>query len=240
MRNTIRLLCVTACMLVSGCALTGDQNVPSGPIATNNDVYNAVSEYTGKMAGLIKERSDSTNAIQTNMNSLLGASIGKVADDMTGVKVTADGLVKASAELKSNVGDISNKLEVAIRANVDLQAKMELQAKVTAELQAKLNAVATAQAGIGNKVDSAVSDLKQNFSAGHDVVQDQFTPEMLKGLQSANHMTIWACAIGAGVISLIAVMAALVFGFIVRASRLRAEGRAKEMLGLYTCSLPKR
>jgi hypothetical protein len=106
-----------------------------------------------------------------------------------------------SAKLESKIGDVktdlnaavasNNELRVMLKSQMDFNASLVAAIKVSAELEAKVSALGAAQVGIGNKLDQTTSELKQSFSAGHDVnsTNTQFTKEMLEALKSANQTT---------------------------------------------------
>ena len=213
--------------LAAGC-LSPAQSTSSGPAITNSDVRDAVVRSEARTADRLDgtdaalKKIDSQNAIQTNQNAQVGLAVGKLGDEVSAVKLAVSSVV----DLK-----LDAKMSAVATAQADLKASLSVNASATAKLEAKLDSLAAAQAGLSN----SVSSMKQTLTAGHDVVQDQFTPEMVEALKNANRTTSWAAAIFCGLILLVAVFAILVM----RGSRLRADARSKELLGHLTRSLLK-
>jgi hypothetical protein len=223
----------------SGCADKKDHLDATGPSITSEPRHdntveklkNAISEGSADVNSRIQT---SQNSIQSNMQSLLGVSVGKISDD----------LLKMEASFSNKVGDIktnmaaslasNNELRAMLKAQMDVNAKLEADIRATiqvnASLEAKIQAVASAQIGMGNKLENYTSELKQNLSAGHDVNNstNQFTQEMLQALKSANDTTIQTNYFYMKIfLALISAVTSIVCYFF-NASRKRADLRAQE------------
>ena len=221
-------------LLAGGC-LSPVQEVAQAPFITNEDVRNAVTRADAYASGRFDKvtdtlkKIDDQNAIQTNLNSQLGLSVGKLGEEVSAVKLNVDSLAKVNLDARlTAVANTQAELRAQLNANMEATANLDtkLSATVTAvaKLDAKLDAMVTAQVGVGNEVRS----LKQDLTAGHDVNQTQFTEEMLAALQSANHTATWASAIYAAVIVALVVCATVAISLILHRSRQRAEKRADE------------
>jgi hypothetical protein len=204
--------------------------VPSpGQAATKDDLVNAL---TATAAGIMKQSSDSQNAIQTNMQSVLGVSVGKITDDLIKVQAQFKNLAEVNAALNASLNASvasGNDIKLMLKAQMDFNADLVASLKVNADLSAKMEALGGAQAGFNNKIDQQTSEMKQKIEAGRDVnsVNTQFTKEMLETIKSLNQTNIdtskqWSYVL-AGLISSIAGIVSLYL----HKQKTKAEDREK-------------
>jgi hypothetical protein len=221
-------------LMLPGCLDNRPRMQAEGP-SIRNEIPKPVSDALGSHHEAIKKDiAASQNAMQNNMQSLLGANIGKLSEDFLKLQLTLSSSIgdirnNMSASLASN-----NELRAMVKAQMDVNAKLEADframIKVNAELNAKVDALASAQVGVGNKVDSAVSEFKQSLTAGRDVNNStvQFNKEMLRALESANEVATASIKQFAAVLLALISTAATIVGLVLRASRKRAELRAEQ------------
>ena len=238
----MRLLPIIPIILVlSGCLDLGKQHQNNtGPTLTRADVLtpeeldkHLLAQKHEVRDDIKRDIQDSSNAIQANVNSLIGGSIGKLGEKVTGLELGMRDLVHVSADLKASFSSsidstvqLSNKMNTNLSAVADLQAKVESQIKLNAELNAKLQAVGNAQVGLSNDFKSSISEMKQDFKAGGDIVNSQFTKEMLEALKSANKTTVDTSLFYALILVGIVVAACLVLLALVHRGVKKAEGNA--------------
>lgn len=206
MKKLFALILVSLFML-SGCLDKADRMNNGGPTISNQTAPAPIKDALSAQADDLKKHIDSSqNAIQTNMQTLLGVSVGKVADDL--LKVSSEIRDLIHAEISTKIGDIQNQMSASVAsnnelrvmmtnqmtANANLQAQLsaalQLNAQLQAQLDVKINAVA---AGIAGKIETTTNDLKQNMQAGRDVItsNQQFTKEVLSAIQSADKTSAW-------------------------------------------------
>lgn len=226
----LAIIAIPMAVFLSGCLDNKQRMNPVGPVITSPTTSIPVDggltkdDLASQTASILKQSADSQTAIQQNMQSAVGLSVGKLADDLVKVQAQVDSLVKLNATMNNNLntsmGDVSGKIEASIASNNDIKLMMKNQMefngqlvaslKVNANLDAKLEALGAAQAGINNKIDQQTSELKQKMEAGRDVnnTNTQFTKEMLETIKSLNQTSVdtskqWAYVL-AGLISAIA------------------------------------
>jgi len=192
-------------LLLTGCLNNEPRQNATGP-TIKNDPISPVLVDPGQVNDIKKEIQTSQNAIQTNMQAALGVSVGKISDDLIRASASVRDLIHA--ELNTQIGDIKTKMEASIASNNELRAMLKIQMDINTSLHAelrsqieanmklssKIEAIVAAQAGVGNKIESTKEELKQSFSAGHDVNSStvQFNKDMLESLKSANQVSIEA------------------------------------------------
>jgi hypothetical protein len=139
------------------------------------------------LSGIVKtEVATSADSIQQNTQSLVSASIGKVAEkiDAALVRIEANVNTRIEAQLTATAN-----LKADLESTISLSNKIETQASAVAQLKSqietRLDAMGAAQGaailGLGNKLTETV----QKYSAGHDVNSTQFTSEMADTFQKA-------------------------------------------------------
>lgn len=221
MNRIMQIIAVAALLLLpSGCLDKRDVMQNQAPFISNGGKTRPAAEFSpatkddlaksnGEVVDLVKQRMDtSENAIQTNMQSILGVSVGKLSDDLVKMQVQFKSLADVNAKLQADVNaqvasgnelrimlknqmDFNAQLVASVKLSAQVETKINALANMQADLQAKLEALGAAQAGIGNKIEQSTSEMKQAMTAGHDVnsTNTQFTKEMLQALQSANQTT---------------------------------------------------
>jgi hypothetical protein len=205
--TTSMIVCL---LLLGGCMDKKDQMQAVGPVISNSPVTKG--DLDGKLADVVdlvgKRMDTSQTAVQQNMQSVLGVSVGKLSDDLVKMQVQFKSLADVNAKLQADVNAqvaSGNELRIMLKNQMDFNAQLVASVKLTATIETKMNAMAiaqtdmqakmeafgAAQAGIGNKIEQSTSEMKQAMTAGHDVnsTNTQFTKEMLQALQSANQTT---------------------------------------------------
>jgi len=202
MKTILSMLIVMSIFVLPGCLDNRPHQNPTGPSITNSPRPSGIT--TG---GLTKEDLEaSQNAIQNNMQSLLGANIGKISD-------------KIDTQVASN-----NELKAMLKVQIDLNTQLQ------AMIDAKMQAVA---AGIAGKIETTTNDLKQNLQAGHDInnTTQQFTKETLEAIKSANRTNAWntsgALFVVLGVMLALIISAAVVICTVFNNARKDAQGEVR-------------
>lgn len=226
MKITTLLMVLSLMLVLPGCLDVRPHQQAEAPTIVNSPKPSGTTkeDLAETADGLKKEITTSQNAIQSNMQALVGASIGKVSDEL--IHATADLKDILHAEISNKIGDIQNHMSASLASNNDLRAMLKAQLKLNASLQIRLNAQAQAMvdaklnaiaAGIAGKIESTTNDLKQNLQAGHDVnnINQQFTKEVLAAIQSSNATNAWNTTVAnlvlLGIIIAAAVTVCLVF-----------------------------
>lgn len=208
---------------------------------------------------------DSQNAMQQNISSLLGVGISKVADKLADIKadvtasitgmantfnakidkiqndmtvaMTVNNKLTATLEAQMNTNiELRNQIKVSNEMNANLMASLTATMKVNAELEAKVNAMANAVAGFDNKITQTTNDLKQDFKAGHDVIQNQLDNNALKAVQSGNLVAI--IIIVSFAFCLIALGVCYMMVRLHSKGRDEAESHSRDMLKMVTKCMP--
>jgi len=180
------------------------QDVAEGPTIKNEpkpDPAAQAAQANDIKDGVRKDIQSSQNAIQQNMQSLVGVGIGKVSDDLVhmnnDLKARLDATVasnnKLEVELKNQI-EVTNKMRLDVDSLVKLNADLRLNLNSMMEANLKLQSAIdnmSAQVGVGNKLESIKEELKQTMTAGHDVNSSvvQFNRETLEAMKSANEVT---------------------------------------------------
>lgn len=239
------LTLILSLFFLSGCLDKKDHMDNNGPLIENRnspptkaDVEKSLDDAKNDIA---KHVENSQTAIQQNMQSLIGASMGKFADDL--VKATIDLKDLIHAEITTKIGEINNHVSAALASNNDiramLKAQIDLNAKIQADLSASIQANAqlqaqldmknmlSAQVGFNDKITSTLTDFKQTLSAGHDVVNNtiSFTKENVESLKNANAVSISQVREAALVIILLCLIIAAAVSFCFYVAWGRAENR---------------
>lgn len=159
----ISVFCLVCFSCLTGC-LSSSQRVESAPTISNM-IDKAKGEMNDKVAS-------SQNAIQTNLSSLFGASIGKIGEDVAGIKATLNTTIgdisAVKAQLNTNIGEISA-IKATLNTNIgDISA-------IKADVKTTIGDVKTdlkSQIGdIHSKVDSNIqvmNQMKADFQAKID------------------------------------------------------------------------
>lgn len=222
-------------LMLSGC-LNSDPRVrdvdqsneiPEISIPDHKDDFEKVGS---KLSKLENELLSSNNQTQNAITGV-GANLGKVSDKLTGIESDISASFEARAELKANLlSDIS---EVKIELSNSMKALSENQIKMKSEIEssirADLNAIAAAQAGIGNKIERNTEMLSQSSKAGRDAFQihQNLSKESVEALRSSNRTIFWTTIGSLGMcLAMVVICASVVVAFLER-SRKRAELRAK-------------
>lgn len=193
---------------LSGCLDVSPRMNPTGPEIHNSpDLPAPVKEALDGNTEAIKKQIDtSQNAIQQNMQQLLGVNVAKLSDQL--VKATIDMKDLVHAEISNKIGDIQNQMTASLASGNELRVMLKNQMSINAKLQAQLTLSLKANiglqsmvdakiqgvaAGIAGKIDTTTSDLKQNIQAGRDVknINQQFTKEDLEAIQGAQRVLLW-------------------------------------------------
>jgi len=164
-----------------------------------------------------RTRSEFQASQNATSNSLtgVGANIGKLAEELTGLKaeVTTSfkAMFQASADLRVHLSN-----QVSAEADLRASAVADLRAHVDAKFQALANAQAQAIAGFNNTLQS----MQQNISAGRDSNVNQYADQMFRANQTSDRTTMW-------------IVIAMSLGWIATSemSRQRAERRHREATG---------
>jgi hypothetical protein len=224
MKNCILAFLALFLLTLSGCAVSEQSQKNGAPEV--NWVEKAKTDVKNDLAGMVEEKFksrddktknvsdkvDSQNAIQANVNALLGASIGKLGEDVTGVKVGQADLVRIQTDLKNDFSNqmrdvntqltnqikLTAEMKVALDTNIkisnDMRVELNNQIKVNADLEAKLkvsvDSQVQAQVGFNDKINTVKTDLTNDLKAGHDVIQNQLDANALKAVQSGNLVAI--------------------------------------------------
>lgn len=206
-------------LVLPGCLDNRPQQNAQAPTITNQPRPGGSTkeDLEATAEDLKKEINTSQNAIQTNMQALVGANIGKVAEKLVDLKDL----------LHAEIGDIQNQMSASVASNNELRAMLKVQMDLNANLQATLTAsintnaqlqamldakVQAIAAGIAGKIETTTNDLKQNLQAGHDVnnVTQNFTKETLEAVKSANRTNAWNTS--GALFVVLSVMLALIIG----------------------------
>lgn len=235
----------TALMMLSlsflpGCLDARPEQHSDAPLITNVPTKD---DLTAAADGIKKDTSTKQEAIQSNIQALLGVGIGKLSDE----------LVHFSADIKDlfhvQMGDFKNQMSASLASNNELRVMLKNQMTLNAKLQANLTAslAANAQlsatldnkmqgiAGIAGKIDQTTNDMKQNLQAGHDVnnITQSFTKEVLASIVSANHTNAWNTTVAnlvvLGVIVVLVAGAAFVVCMLFRSAKNSAEASVRDM-----------
>lgn len=202
MKTLFKVIIFSSFLILTGCFDAKTKQIQDNPgpvIKTELIKREDVKEALGDKTDALSKKIDQTqNAIQTNMQSFIGASVGKLADSLAKIDFSV------STTLQNKIGDIKNKLSASVASNNELRAILKsqidlnttLQAQMTAIVQtnAKLEAQLAAQIGINNKIETKIDSMKQSFSAGGDIHSSnvQFNQNMLDALKSANKVSTTA------------------------------------------------
>lgn len=184
------ILVVALLLFIPGCLDKKDRMENEGPVINNSPRIPSLTKDDLQKQGddLTHRIETSQNAIQNNMQSLLGVSVGKLSED----------LLKLQLSMSSKIGDIQNSLSASVASGNELRAMLKLQMRVNTELHAELRAMIKANAQLGaqvgwnNEIRNSISEFKQDLKAGRDVNNNtvQFNEQMLEALKSANSTTV--------------------------------------------------
>lgn len=170
-------------ILVCLCCLCGCadqravQNAPPAPPVTIAEPLPSLGK--DDVAAIVHEEvQTSSNTIQQNTQSLLGVSLGKLAEKVDAAllrleanfNTKVDAQTNATATLVAEIrSDIKAEFNLAAKIDAQAIAMVDMEARINAKVDAKLDAMAAAQvagiAGFNNKLNESV----QKFSAGRDV-----------------------------------------------------------------------
>jgi len=199
-------------IVLSGCV--GDQrNVQNVPQTSAPPVVNmAPSQPAVSRDDLERLRSEtvaSSNANQQSQTGALNLAMGKMAEEMNGVRGDLSG-VKADLKISNSA---TAELHATMSNKADVTALAQLRAELKAEIQAELNAQMNAQGAAVAALKSTVDNQAQTISAGRDSNTStiQFSKEfqqtleasykaMVSELKQALYCIAAVCHIWAGVI----------------------------------------
>lgn len=241
--------------ILTGCVTGSRQNNDAPSIV--NAVEHVKRDIKDDMKDHVASKvSESQNAIQANVSSLIGGSIAKMGEEVTGLKLNLKDLVHLQAEmkteLKSDIGMIKTEfkseigqIRTEVSNNIQLlnQIKLEVRNEMKAEFDSRIQAMATANAELRAKLEAEVearvqgqvgwnnkiNEVKNEMKtdAGRDVIQ--FNENMLAALRSANHLTFWMGFLFSAIVICIALAFVYWIDKIYNASRERADKRSEEV-----------
>lgn len=246
MKTILMSLPLVALLMLSGCLDKKDRMEATGPTIHNvpPPIQDALDKQADKIKDNVRKDMDvSQNAIQQNLQSLLGVSVGKLSDDLIKANMELKDLLHA--EISTKIGEIQNNMSASLASNNDLRAmikaQMELNAKleadiraqveINAKLEAKVSIYAAGQAGVNNKLDQYQNELKQELKAGRDVNNStvQFNKEMLEALRSANQVTEVSLKQFAVILLAIISLVGTIFTIMYRRRAVKAETKNVEL-----------
>lgn len=234
---------VALCLLaLPGCLDNRPHQENGAPLIENATRHSLSKEDLADAKADIAKHVDSTQtAIQQNMQSLLGVSMGQLAQDLVKATVSLQDLIHA--EITTKIGEMNNNLNAALASNNDIRLQLKAQAELNAKLQADLSAsikanaelqaqldlknMMSAQVGFNDKITHTIDDFKQTLSAGHDVVNNtiSFTKENVESLKNANAVAITQVREAAIVIILLCLIVAAAVCYCFYIAWGRAENR---------------
>lgn len=221
-----------------GCLDKKDRMQTTAPSISHSPTLTK-GDLDGKLAEIVedvgKRMDTSENAIQQNMQSVLGVSVGKVADDLVKLQAQFKNLAEFNTTLSTKFENnmsasltSNNELRVMLKTQMEFNATMVNAIKVTADMEAKINAFGAAQAGLNNKIDQQTQELKQTLSAGRDVnnTTTQFNQQMLDALKSANKTTSDTSQQYAWILLAIVLVSGIIIIVYMHVQKTKAENRA--------------
>jgi hypothetical protein len=244
MKRFSYLILVLGLLFLPGCLDNRPSQDNNGPLIENRNPptkADVEKSLQGVKDDVAKHVENSQTAIQQNMQSLLGVSVGKITDDL--VKATVDLKDLIHAEITTKIGEMNNHVSAALASNNDIRAMLKAQVDLNAKIQADLSASITAnaqlqaqldmknmlsaQVGFNDKLTNTISDFKQTLSAGHDVVNNtiSFTKDNVESLKNANAVAIAQVREAAIVIILLCLIIAAAVSFCFYVAWGRAENR---------------
>ena len=178
------------------------------------------------VTGIVRtEVQQSSNAIQQNTQSLVSASVGKIAEKVDAALVRVESNVNAKLEASVNAHVELKDLRAELRASLDVQNRVTAQAEAIASLNAKLDALAAAQGQFVAGFNNTLSQTVQKLEAGRDVNNTQFTTEMAAVMERAYKSVTSVVYIMAGALVSILTGASVIINRSKENSRKRADER---------------
>lgn len=206
------LLIIPFLMILSGC-LNPSQRVNEAPTITNPQPPSINTDKLELEMHKQKEYiRESQNAMQQNLNGQISVGVNKLGEEVNVVKANVDSVLKfntqfdtqikefkiqlsnnieLNATLQSQIKDVSIKLQNQIELNNDIRIQLKNQIDLTNQMQATIKDISanidiSGLAGVGNKIEKKVDEMRQDFKAGGDIINNQFTKEVLEAYKSAD------------------------------------------------------
>lgn len=171
--NYLKILTAVICLLTLNGCLSSSQQVLSAP-----SISNMFEKTKGEISKSVDDKLISQNAIQNNQSNLLGAQIGKIADEFSAFKLNISSTIGEingiKAQLSTNIGDISairntvgdvktsigtinNKLETQLTINNDFKANLESNIKLTNQMKVDLTNQISVNNDLKIKLENQIS-----------------------------------------------------------------------------------
>jgi hypothetical protein len=167
--------------------------IPIGKLAEKlTGVDATLSNTIGKLTG-IEATMNNTLKVADKLETKVGDVDAKLNNQITltnKMEMMLTNQIKLTNDMRAEFTNTIGQIKTEFKSQVgDLTARLESEIKLNAELKARLDAQVSAQVGLSNKIDTVKTDL----TAGRDSINTQFTDQMLSALRSANWVAIAIC-----------------------------------------------